>query len=223
MGSVLINLLPLVLASAIYPVGLILNTILLIGENGIAKSAAFIGGVTTARLIQGVLFGLVFAAAYASEGDSSAPSLIGSTLFLVIGLVFIITAIKTYRSEPDPDAPPKGLTLDSVKPAKVFLLGAGWVMVAVTLWLFTLEALAIIYDANLAPTENVIIFLVYAVGCVLLMLIPLIMCVVAPEPSKAVLGKVRTWMDKNNRAITIVVSSVFGALFLYQGITGLLY
>lgn len=221
MSSVLINLLPLILASAIYPVGLILNTVLLMGENGIAKSAAFIGGVTTARLIQGILFGLIFAAATA-EGDSSTPSLIGSTLMLVIGLVLITTAIKTYRNEPDPDAPPKGLTLDSVKPAKIFLLGAGWVMVAVTLWLFTLEALAIIYEAYLTPTENVIIYLVYAIGCVSLMLIPLMMCIVAPEPSKAVLGKVRTWMDKNNRIITIVVSFVFGALFLYKGITGLL-
>lgn len=222
MTSVLINLLPLIIASAIYPVGLILNTVLLMGENGIAKSAAFISGVTTARLIQGVLFGLVFAAATTAEGDSSTPSLIGSTLMLVIGLVLIITAVKTYRNEPDPDAPPKGLTLDSVKPAKVFLIGAGWVMVAVTLWLFTLEALAMIYEANLAPTENVIAYLVYALGCVLLMLIPLLMCVVAPEPSKAVLGKVRAWMDKHNRAITIVISSVFGALFLYKGITGLL-
>lgn len=222
MDIVLVNLLPLILASAIYPAGLIINTILLIGENGTTRSGAFIGGVTTARLIQGVLFGLIFAASAASEENSNAPSAIGSTLFVVIGLVFIITAIKMYANEPDPDAPPKGLTLNSAKPPKIFLLGAGWVMVAVTLWLFTLEALAIIYDADLTPTENVIAYLIYAVGAVIFMLIPLIICLVAPEPSKAVLSKVRVWMERNNRAVMIVASAVFGVLFLSKGISGLL-
>lgn len=221
MGSVIINLLPLILASALLPIWLIINIILLMGENGAARSAAFIGGATLTRLIQGILFGFIFGAA---AGEGGGAPVITSTILLLAGIMFLIKGVKTYLKEPDPDdPPPKWMTLaDSLTPGKSFLLGAGGVLVALKLWVFTLAAIGTIEEANLAPTENVIAYLIYMVGCVIFFLVLLIMYIVAPESSKSTLAKMRAWLEGNNRIITIIVTAIFGVLFLYKGITGLL-
>lgn len=222
MGTVLIDLLPMILASALVPVGLIINTILLMGENGKTRSAAFIAGITLSRLIQGALFGFIFGAA---SDASNGPSPVTSTLLLVAGVVFLIKGVKTFLKEPDPDdPPPKWMTaIDSLTAGKLFLIGAGWVMVAIKLWVFTLAALNIIRDADLGVTPSVIAYVIFAIGAVILMLVPLIMYIVAPAPTAGLLAKFRVWLEKNNRGIMIVVSAVFGVYFLYKGISGLLY
>jgi threonine/homoserine/homoserine lactone efflux protein len=222
MGNVLINLLPLILGSAILPVGLIINIILLMGANGVARSAALIAGVSLVRLIQGVLFGFIFGASATSSEGGSSP--VTSTLLVIIGLLFAIKGIKTYRNEPDPDDPPPKLMtmVDTLSPTRTFLLGVVWVLLAPKLWVFTLGAISVIGEANLSSSESVIAYLIYVVGCVSFFLILLVIDVVAPEQSKTTLVRLRTWMEQNNRVIMIIVSAVFGALFLYKGIVGLI-
>lgn len=222
MGDLLINLVPMIIASALVPVGLIINTILLMGENGKIRSAAFIGGITLSRLIQGVLFGFVFGAA---AGGGDGPSPVASTLLLVAGVIFLIKGVKTFLKEPDPDdPPPKWMgAIDKLTAGKLFLIGAGWVMIAIKLWVFTLAALSTIRYADLGLTSSVIAYVIFAIGAVILMLILLLMYIVAPSPTKALLAKFRVWLEKNNRGIMIVVSAVFGVYFLYKGVSGLLY
>jgi len=212
----------MIIASALVPVGLIINTILLMGENGKTRSAAFIGGITLSRLIQGALFAFVFGAA---SGANDGPSPVTSTLLLVAGVVFLIKGIKTFLKEPDPDdPPPKWMTaIDKLTAGKLFLIGAGWVMIAIKLWVFTLAALNIIRDADLGLTSSAIAYVIFAIGAVILMLVPLIMYIVAPKPTAGALAKFRVWLEKNNRGIMIIVSAVFGVYFLYKGISGLLY
>jgi hypothetical protein len=43
---------------------------------------------------------------------------------------------------------------------------------------------------------------------------------VAPQRASAVLVSLRTWMEKNSRAITVVVCFVFGVFFLLRGLWG---
>jgi Sap, sulfolipid-1-addressing protein len=213
----------MILGSAIVPVFLMINIILLMGANGIIRSAALIGGVTLVRLIQGVLFGSIFGASPASS-SAGAPSRVTATLLMVVGLLFAITGVKAYRDDPDPDdPPPKWMTMaDSLTPIKIFLFGAGWVLLGAKLWAFTLSAISTIREANLSLSESVIIYLIYVLGCVLFFLIPLLMVVIAPEPSKATLSSLRAWLERNNRVIMIILSAIFGSLFLYKGITGLI-
>jgi hypothetical protein len=223
MGNVVISLLPLIAGSAILPVGIIIVIIMLMGENGPRRALAFIGGLTLMRLIQGVLFGYVFGASAAVE-DASGPSPVTSTLLIMVGLLFVMSGIKTYRNEPDlDDPPPKWMTMvDSLTVTKALLVSMGWVLVAPKLWAFTLSAISTIREADLSASENVIAYLIYMIGCVLIFLILLIIDVVAPEQSKVILARLRGWLEKNNRVIMIVLSAVFGVAFLYKGITGLI-
>jgi hypothetical protein len=40
-----------------------------------------------------------------------------------------------------------------------------------------------------------------------------------PHRASTMLGSLRTWMEKNSRAITLVLCSVFGAFFLMTGLS----
>ena len=55
-----------------------------------------------------------------------------------------------------------------------------------------------------------------------LLLLPILIRILLPTRSKSLLQAISDWLNRNNRAIMIVVSLVFGLLFLYQGISGLL-
>ncbi len=41
-----------------------------------------------------------------------------------------------------------------------------------------------------------------------------------PQRASKVLGSLRAWMEKHNRAITIVLCFVFGTFFLTRGLSG---
>jgi len=41
-----------------------------------------------------------------------------------------------------------------------------------------------------------------------------------PQRASAVLGYLRAWMEKNSRAITVVLCFVFGAFFLLRSLWG---
>jgi len=55
-----------------------------------------------------------------------------------------------------------------------------------------------------------------------LLLIPITIRILMPKRSQSVLDRFAAWLTKNNRPIVIIVSLVFGVLFLYSGISGLL-
>ena len=69
MGSVLIQLLPLVIGSMLMPTWIMLVVSLLRLSTEIG-AVAFVGGVTTVRLLQGVIFGAV-TVAYTTRQTSS--------------------------------------------------------------------------------------------------------------------------------------------------------
>jgi hypothetical protein len=95
-------------------------------------------------------------------------------------------------------------------------------LVAVKQWVFTLSALAVIEEAQPGMTAGVALYLLFVVATQLLVLPPIIAFAVAPEKSAKPLAAAQGWLQRHNRVIMIVVSFVFGAWFLFQGVSGLL-
>lgn len=223
MPSVLISLLPEILASLLYPMWIIFTILLLMGSSGSKRTFALILGGSLTRLLQGIIFGFVIGSAVA-EDEAGESSNLTSILLLVVGIFLLITAVRAYLKEPDPDdPPPKWMEMvDRLTPAKVFLLGAGWVSLSPKLWLFTLSAISVIRDAYLPVSGSITAYAFYMIGCVLFSLIALLMVLLFPDKARAVLSRFQGWLNQNTRAIKIVISIVFGALFLYLGVSGLL-
>jgi threonine/homoserine/homoserine lactone efflux protein len=226
MGSIVVSLLPLIIGSALVPIQIIIDILLLKNpKQGLLKASAYVGGMTTLRLLQGLIFGLILTGgASATAEESSGKGPIVSTLLLVLGIFFLITAYKQWRKDDDPDAPPpKWLAMiESLTPLKAFGIGFGLMLIGAKFWVFTLTALAVIGEANLGQPSSTIVYLLFVLLAESLLLLPILVRIVLPSQSKAILDGISDWLNRHNRAIVIVVSLVFGLLFLNQGASGLL-
>jgi hypothetical protein len=56
----------------------------------------------------------------------------------------------------------------------------------------------------------------------ILLLLPILIKLALPRQSKNLLASISSWLTQYNRPIVIGVSLVFGLIFLYKGLTGLL-
>ena len=223
MGTVMVSLLPLIVGAAVLPVWIIMALFLLRGEGGVLKAAAFAAGAMMVRLVQGVIFGYVFSAAADASG-ASGSNLITSTLLLVVGIVMLITAVRKWRKDADPDAPPPKwmAALSGLSTLKAFGMGALLMALAIKQWIFTLSAIAVIEQAQLSQTGNVLAYLIFVVAAQSLVLAPIIVSAMAPAQSARMLDASQGWLERNNRVIVIAASSIFGVWFLWQGIAGLI-
>ncbi|NJM07730.1 hypothetical protein HC891_18375 [Candidatus Gracilibacteria bacterium] len=218
------QLVPLILGAMLAPLWIIIVLLLLASPNGFLKAIAFVAGMTVSRLLQGVVFGFVFASSpdAAAEGDGASP--VVSTLLLIVGILLLIAAYRKWRKEEDPDAPPPQWmqNLEQTTPLKALGLGAGLVGIGVKLWVFTLSALGIISAAGLALGSSVVLYLLYIVLAQLLLILPIVGYALAPKASAAILQRALDWLTRYNRPISITVALFFGVYFTWDGIQGLL-
>lgn len=226
MGTVIVSLMPFIIGSAVVPVQVIIDILLLKSpRQGLLKASAYVGGMTTLRLMQGLIFGLILTnSTAASTEEAGGKSPIVLTLLLILGIFLLITAYRLWRKEDDPDAPPpKWLTMiDSLTPIKAFGIGFGLLLIGAKFWVFTLGAIALIGEASLGQPYSTAAFILFVLLAESLLLLPILVRIFVPQRSKALLESVSNWLSKYNRQIMIIVSLIFGVLFMYQGINGLL-
>ena len=226
MGTTFVSLVPLIIGSALVPIQIIIDILLLKSpRQGLLKAAAYVGGMTTLRLLQGLIFGLILtnsAASSTEEGGGKSPIVL--TLLLVLGVFLLITAYRVWRKEDDPDAPPpKWLTMiDSLTPLKAFGIGFGMLLIGAKFWVFTLGAIGVIDQAQLGQPSSTVAYLLFVLLAELLLLLPILIRVIIPKQSITLLEQISAWLTHYNRPIMILVSLIFGLLFLYQGASGLL-
>jgi hypothetical protein len=222
LGSVLVDLLPLMIGAAVVPIPIIMVFLLLGNPGGLSKAAAFVGGAITVRLVQGIGFGVILGSDLAAKSEPGS-NLIVSTLLTVVGVLMLITAFKYWNREDDPDAPPPRwmAALGGLSTPKAFGMGAGLVAISAKQWVFTLSAIGVIGGAQLAPLAGIGLFLFYVLVAQALGLIAVLASAIAPRRAGSALASARGWLERNNRGIMIVFSLVFGLFFLFKGITGL--
>lgn len=158
MDAIITSLLPYILGGALVPVQIIVVILLLTSERqGPLKASLFVTGMTLARLAQGVLFGLVLTGGSGDPADAQSSGAFKAGLLIALGIFLLTTAYKKWAAEPDPDAPPpKWLTmLDGITPARALLTGAGFILIAAKLWVFTLGAISTIGEAQLGRSSSI--------------------------------------------------------------------
>ncbi len=218
------SMVPLIIGSAVVPIQIIITILLLRSASGKRTALAWIAGMTTVRLLQGVLFGLILSSGTSSADESSGESsTIVASFLLVVAVLLIVTGIRQLLSEVDPDAPPpKWLTMtETMGPGKAFALGAGLLLIGAKFWIFTLSAIALIGEADLGRSSSILTFLAFVALAQVAHLVVLGMALIAPEKSDAALASASAWLTRHNRVIMIVLSFVFGAWFLVKALDGL--
>lgn len=219
MDNVWTALVPLIVGSALVPVQLLISILLI--ANSRLTALAWVAGTSTVRLAQGALFGLVLSSADASGTDGGAGP-IASTLLLVAGLLFLVTAAKHLIGDDDSDAPPpRWMTaIGGLSPTKAYLFGAGAMAVGVKFWVFTLTAISVIGDADLGQPSATVTFLGFVVLASSAQLALIGVAFAAPRRAEVVLGGVSGWLTDHNRALMIVIGAVFGTWFVVKALDG---
>lgn len=202
---------------------IIMTLLLLRSDHGVFKAAAFAGGAVTVRLLQFVLFSRIFGTVLKSGGESEL-SLLSSILLLLAGIVLLITAVKTWFKETDPEAPPSKwiAALGRVSAPVAFGMAAIMMFLGFKQWVFTLSAIAIIDEANLGKIASVLVYILFIVAVQSLMLAPIIASALGPARSSKTVAAMLDWLARHSRAITIGVSLFFAAWFLSKSATELL-
>jgi hypothetical protein len=109
---------------------------------------------------------------------------------------------------------------DHMSPLTAIGLGAGLVLISPKMWVFTLGAIGEIGDAVLGQPASTLAYLLFVLLAQSLLLIPIVVRLLVPDRSDALLTATSDWLEKYNKAIVIAVSLVFGLFFLYGGISG---
>jgi hypothetical protein len=215
-------LVPLIVASALVPVQIVVTILLLQSTGGRGAAIAFAGGMTAVRLAQGVVFGLILSSSEV-ESTSEGSAAIASTLLVVVAVLLLVMALRQLLADDDPDAtPPRWMQATaSMTPGTAFLLGAGLLAISAKFWVFTLSAIAAIGEADLGRAASISTFLVFTVLAVGVQLVLIGVTVVAPSRSDALLERASSWLSRHNRVMTIVIGLVFGVWFLVKGLEGL--
>jgi hypothetical protein len=215
------SLIPLVLGSALVPIEIVV-TIMLLGTPARARTAAaWVAGMMVARLLQGVVFGMILHWGARSAGKTGHGWIV-STILLVVAILFLVTAARQLVGGDDSDAPPPKwmTTLTSVTPVRAFGIGIGIIAVAVKFWVFTLGAIGVIGDADLDRTGNVITYLVFVAIAVSPHALIVGAAAFAPNRSKAFLDATLRWLRDHNRVLVIGLGAIFGTWFLIKALIG---
>jgi hypothetical protein len=213
---------PLVLGSALVPAQLVVTIALLGSPTGRRAASAFVAGMSSVRLLQGVVFGFVLQGSETGD-DPATASTLRSALLLVVAILLLVMAVRKLLTDEDPDAPPPAwLTrAGSLSPGQAFLTGAGLLVIAPKFWVFNLGAIAAIEEAALARPGAVGAYLVFVALTALPTAAIVAVAVATPDRADRLLERLSIWLERNNGPLVIGVGLVFGVWFLAQALTGL--
>lgn len=207
------------IGAALAPLWLVILLLILQSQQGLVKATAFVMGITLVRLLQGWLFGYVLGQANVLA-ESNVPRLMMALLLMALGLMLLISALKSLVNAPDPDAPPPKIfnQLDRATPAKLLGLGIMLTAIAPKLWVFTLAALGMIRNANLGIFSAYFqAYIIYILGAQSLLILPLLLYAIAPAPTSSLVRAANEWLTTHQQVISLVVSLIFGILFFSKG------
>ena len=220
MGSVLAQALPISIGAALSVMPILVVILLLTGGRGAVNALLFTVGYAAALIGWGAVILAIGGGGSGGTEDSS----VASAINLVLGLLFLVMALKKLSDHPDPDdPPPKWMEgLSSITAGKSF--GFGFVFSALNIKNLAIyaSALGVIALGGLTTAQTVIAWLLVIVVICSGLIIPVVAYAVMGDRADALLNSMREWLERNQRVITIGVLLVFGTVFLAKGLVGLL-
>jgi cytochrome c biogenesis protein CcdA len=212
-GSALIQLFPPVLGSIAMPTWVLLVLALRSTAHGPLKAIAFVGGITTVRLAQGVIFGTVLSLYEISHHLNTLGTIV-PILLIIIGLLLWALAFRQVFQRSDM----KLLSMVStLTPMRALGLGALLAVTSSRGWLFTLAALSVIDRAGLDTPYSIVAYLLYVLGAEVLVIAPILLSPRSSARSEAAAH----WLDEKTSPIVITASLIVGCFFLWNGLAGI--
>jgi hypothetical protein len=216
------SLLPLAIASAVVPVQLVVTVLLLRSAHGRIAALAWVAGMLTVRLGQGVVIGLLLAPG-ALEDDPAEAGVAASLLLLVVAILLLVMAARKAVGEPDEDAPPPRwmALVQGATPVRAYAMGVGLLLIGAKFWVFTLGAISAIEAAELPTGAAALTYLVFVLIAMSVHLVIVGMSYLVPDRAEVALARFSDLLTRYDRPVTIALGVVFGSWFLIKALDGL--
>jgi threonine/homoserine/homoserine lactone efflux protein len=220
MGGVIGDVLPLALGVAISPVPIIAVILMLLAPDARAASIAYLLGWVTGITVVVVVVTLVVDPVDSSE--PGAPSTFSAVLTLVVGLLFLTLAARSWRHRPragqEPTMPSWMGAIAGVTPLKA--CGLGLLLSAanpknLALGIAAGSAIGSGADDVTTAAVGVLTFVLVASASIA---VPVIGNVVAEQRMRPPLDELRRWLTLHNSAVMSVLMLVLGVDSIGKGI-----
>jgi threonine/homoserine/homoserine lactone efflux protein len=196
---------------------------MLSSARGRVNGPAFLVGWVVGILVVGTL--VLLAAGAIGGSEDGQPAGWVSWLYLLLGSSLLHLAYKQFRARPrgegEPATPKWMGAVDTFTPAKA--AGAGVVLAAINPknLILILAAAAAIAQVGLPTGEQAVALGVFTLIASLGAAVPVFIYFALGERSAGLLGRLKTWMTRNNAVILAIILLVIGVKLIGDGIAGL--
>jgi threonine/homoserine/homoserine lactone efflux protein len=214
MNGVLGEVLPIALAIAASPFPIIPAILLLFTARPRATGLSFLAGWFLGVLVATTVF---VALANVVEVSDETPTW-AAWARLVLGAALVVLGLSRWRSRREKTETPAWMAaLDGATPWSALRLG--FLLSAANPKIVLLAAAAgiAIGSADLSAADSAAAVLVVTVIGSLTVAAPVVLFVLLGDRMLAPLGRMRTWLEKNNAAVMAVVITVIGVLLVVKG------
>ncbi len=219
MGGVIGEILPMAVAVAASPVPVIAVILILFTPKARSNSVAFLFGWVLGLTVVGGI--VLIAGDFAS--DDSGESTASGVVKLILGLVFLLLAVRNWRSRPkegeDPEMPGWMATIDDFGAGKSAGIAAVLSGVNPKNLALTVAAAATIAAAGLTTGEEIGAFAVFVAIASVTVAAPVLVYLIMGERVEDGLNSLKEWLIANNNTVMAVLFVVFGAKLLGDGIS----
>jgi hypothetical protein len=206
---------------AISPLPIVAVILMLFSPAPARNSLAFLAGWLAALTVVNVL---VLAVGF--EGDDGDPSLVGAVLILIIGVIFLLLAVKQWRGRPRGDAEPSlprwMHAIDDFSAAKSFGLATLLGGVNPKNLGLAVAAATSISGSGLGMGEQAVVVAFFVVVASVTIALPIGYYLLAGSRAENTLAAARGWLTANNNTVMTVLFVVLGAKVLGEGL-GILF
>jgi hypothetical protein len=221
MLNLLLDLLPLALVGLISPVPFSVCIAVLSSRRPLPNAIAFFLGTTLILVAAGIFTVAVFG----GHAQFNPPQReLSDRLKVLLGIVFLVLALRTYLRVPDPDAPPPKWMerIATITPGWAFLFGI--VLVITQLKIVVVFGLGLneILDAGLGIVTSSVTLLLFLVITELGILVPILIYVLRPQQAAQILDTAKTKLASASRFIVIGLLVLIGLWFGIRGMAGIL-
>jgi threonine/homoserine/homoserine lactone efflux protein len=205
---------------AISPVPVIAVILMLFSATALRNGTAFVAG-----WLVGLAVVLAVVLALGGLGSSGSTSTVAGVVKIVVGVLFLLLALRQWRSRPAPGQeatmPPWMASIDAFGVGKAFGIGALLSGVNPKNLGLTLAAGSSIAASGLATGQQAAVGAVYVVIASVTVAAPVLLFLVARDRATTVLERAKEWLTANNAVVMVVLFTVLGAKVLGDGITSL--
>ena len=220
MGRGISEILTFAVGVAISPVPIIAVTLMLFSQRARVNGPMFLlGWVVALALVSGIAYALADQANAATDSTTSDAIAWGRIVF---GVLFLLLAVRNWRSRPaagtEPEMPKWMAGIDAMKPGKALALGLLLAGVNPKNLMLAAAAGAGLAALGLSTGNAVGSLIVFVVIASLTIGGPVVYYLLGGESAKAHLDEMKTWLAVHNDAVMAVLFLVFGAKLIADGL-----